>query len=104
MNKELEQKRVTKAIKANLGAEVDLYCSAELAEKLQRLGDELRFVLIVSKATIHTDCGNELSETDVNPRSREHLDATCWSHMVLSWRRPSVSFLLGWICLILTAF
>ena len=86
VNKELEQKRVTKAIKANLGAEVDLYCSAELAEKLQRLGDELRFVLIVSKATIHIGCGKELSETDVDglrlmvSPSKESKCERCWHH------------------------
>jgi isoleucyl-tRNA synthetase len=86
VNKELEQKRAAKEIKANLGAEVDLYCTAELAEKLQCLGDELRFVLIVSKATIYIGSGIESAETDVDglrllvrPSSNEKCER-CWHH------------------------
>jgi isoleucyl-tRNA synthetase len=86
VNKELEQKRAAKEIKANLGAEVDLYCTAELAEKLQCLGDELRFVLIVSKATVHIGSGKELAESDVDglrllvkPSSKEKCER-CWHH------------------------
>ena len=38
-----------------LEAEVTLYAQAELADKLAKLGDELRFVLITSGAAISTD-------------------------------------------------
>jgi isoleucyl-tRNA synthetase len=86
VNKELEQKRADKEIKANLSAEVDLYCTAELAEKLRWLGDELRFVLIVSKATIHIGNGKDSTGTDVEglrllvrPSSKEKCER-CWHH------------------------
>ncbi len=49
--KELEAKRAGKAIGSGLDAEVDLYCDAELLRSLGALKDELRFVLIVSRAT-----------------------------------------------------
>jgi isoleucyl-tRNA synthetase len=53
VNKELEIQRAAKVVNANLSAEVDLYCSPELATKLESLGAELRFVLINSRATVH---------------------------------------------------
>lgn len=52
VNKELESKRAAKQVGAGLSAEVDLYCSADLASTLSRLEEELRFVLIVSRASI----------------------------------------------------
>jgi len=52
VNKELENLRNNKQIGANLQAEVTLYCADDLANNLAKLGDELKFVLIVSKATI----------------------------------------------------
>ena len=42
-----------------LDAELDLYCSEGLLERLGKLEDELRFVLITSYARLHS-----LSETD----------------------------------------
>jgi isoleucyl-tRNA synthetase len=49
----LERLRVAGGIGSSLDAEVDLYCGPELAEKLNRLGDELRFIFIVSYARVH---------------------------------------------------
>ncbi len=51
VNKELEVKRADKSIGSGLSAEVDLYCSDSLKSLLDRLGEELRFVLIVSRAS-----------------------------------------------------
>jgi isoleucyl-tRNA synthetase len=53
VSKELEKVRVAGAIGSSLDAEVDLYCDAEWLEKLARLQDELRFVLITSYARLH---------------------------------------------------
>jgi len=53
VSKELEKVRVAGAIGSSLDAEVDLYCDAEWLEKLSRLEDELRFVLITSYARVH---------------------------------------------------
>lgn len=52
VNRELEQLRTAGGIGANLQAEVTLYCGREIHDKLQRLGDELRFVLITSTAAV----------------------------------------------------
>ena len=52
VNRALEAKRANKSIGSSLSAEVDLYCAPELVESLARLEAELRFVLIVSRATV----------------------------------------------------
>ncbi len=53
VSKELEKLRVDGSIGSSLDAEVDLYCEGDLLDKLQRLEDELRFVLITSYARVH---------------------------------------------------
>jgi isoleucyl-tRNA synthetase len=53
VKKEAEKVRVAGAIGSSLDAEVDLYCAPDWLEKLGRLEDELRFVLITSYARIH---------------------------------------------------
>jgi isoleucyl-tRNA synthetase len=52
VNRELENQRNQGALKGGLDAEVTLYCSADLADLLGALGEELRFVLITSEARI----------------------------------------------------
>ncbi|MFD2179881.1 isoleucine--tRNA ligase [Veronia pacifica] len=52
VNKLLEQARSEKQIGSSLEAEVTLFATPELAEKLQVIGDELRFVLLTSKADV----------------------------------------------------
>lgn len=52
VNKQLEAKRGEKVIGASLSAEVSLFCSDELLESLAKLQEELRFVLIVSRASL----------------------------------------------------
>ncbi|MFT5759282.1 MAG: isoleucyl-tRNA synthetase [Alteromonadaceae bacterium] len=52
VNKVLENARKEKQVGKALEAAVTLYTTAELAKKLQQLGEELRFVLITSKATV----------------------------------------------------
>ena len=54
INRELEQLRKDKTIGANLQAEVTLYSSDSIAERLLKLEDELRFVLITSQAIVST--------------------------------------------------
>ncbi|MGP1956610.1 MAG: isoleucine--tRNA ligase [Arsenophonus sp. NC-PE1-MAG3] len=52
VNKILEQARAEKLIHSSLEATVILYADTELAEILNRLGDELRFVLLTSKTKV----------------------------------------------------
>jgi isoleucyl-tRNA synthetase len=52
VNKELEQLRADGVIGSALEANVTLYCGREIFDILDNLKDELRFVLITSKASI----------------------------------------------------
>ena len=52
VNKVIEQARADKKVGGSLEAAVTLYADAELAAKLNALGDELRFVLLTSGANV----------------------------------------------------
>jgi len=87
VNKCLEDARNEKLVKASLGAEVTLYVSDELKADLDRLGDELRFVLITSTATLLPlseagDARETLVEgLKVSVKASEHAKcARCWHH------------------------
>ncbi len=62
--RQLEHLRVAGGIGSSLDAEVDLFCGRELLDRLARLEDELRFVLITSEARVHID--SEHAEDDVH--------------------------------------
>ncbi len=55
INRELQQLRKDKIIGANLQAEVTLYSSDAIAERLLKLEDELRFVMITSQAKVSSE-------------------------------------------------
>ncbi len=88
VNKELESKRAAKVIGSGLSAEIDLYCDEALQARLQRLGEELRFVLIVSRATLHAASAApaEAVKTEVAglslqvSASAEPKCERCWHH------------------------
>jgi isoleucyl-tRNA synthetase len=52
VNKAMEERRAAGALRGSLDAAITLYCSPDLYESLRALGDELRFVLITSAATL----------------------------------------------------
>ena len=52
VNRVLEGARKEEIIGATLQADVSIFATAELAQKLTALGDELRFVLLTSKVTV----------------------------------------------------
>jgi isoleucyl-tRNA synthetase len=52
VNKNIETARGEKIINANLSADVNLYADGAMHESLAKLGEELRFVLITSSATL----------------------------------------------------
>ena len=52
VNKHIETARGEKIINANLSADVNLYANGAMHESLAKLGEELRFVLITSNATL----------------------------------------------------
>ena len=53
VSKQLEPLRVSKTIGSSLDADVDLYVSEAIKNKLELLGDELRFVLITSAVCLY---------------------------------------------------
>lgn len=67
VNKELENQRSAKTIGGSLQADITLYADAPLLATLEKLGDELRFVLITSYATIAplTDAPADAVDSDV---------------------------------------
>jgi len=69
--RELEKLRVARAIGASLDAEVDLYLPQAWVEKLGKLQDELRFVLITSYARVHS-----LAEQPADAVSAKLADGT----------------------------
>ena len=52
INKVIEDQRNQGVIKGSLGADIQLFVSPELQQSLAKLGDELRFVTITSKASL----------------------------------------------------
>jgi len=89
VNKELENLRASKQIGANLQAEVILYCDDALANNLAKLGDELKFVLIVSKVLIRpfNDAQNaqntELANLKISITKSQHPKCErCWQYHI----------------------
>lgn len=52
VNKEIEEKRNQGLLGSALEAEVEIYCNGDLETQLKALGNELRFVLITSRADV----------------------------------------------------
>lgn len=87
VNKVLEAKRGEGVIGGTLEAEVTLYCNNELAELLQQLGNELRFALITSTATVKPLAESKnAASTDIDGleiavvQSEQAKCARCWHH------------------------
>ena len=86
--KELEKLRVAGSIGSGLGAEVDIYCDDAKRERLQRLGDELRFVFITSYARVHplSEKPADAVETEIKGLAVRVAPSTfpkcirCWHH------------------------
>jgi len=105
VNKALESLRREGVIGANLDAEVELWASPETAAALDRLGDELRFVLITSEAAVHA--GSPPAEAraytldngeiiHILARRSPHAKcARCWHHRADVGKNPSYPDLCG---------
>ena len=73
VSRELERWRVATGAGANLEAEVDLYAGQELHETLLPLGDELRFALITSAATLARETARPQSAAHVTLEGGDEL-------------------------------
>ena len=88
-SKEMEKLRVDKTIGSSLDAEVDLYCDDALLASLEKLQDELRFVLITSYARLHKLADKPADAVDAEEvsglalvvKASEHPKCIrCWHH------------------------
>ena len=80
-NKLLEEKRNDGVIGSSLDADVKIFCNSETFIRLSPCIDELKFLLIVSAATL--EISNEDNETnfsiEVYPSEKDKCDR-CWHH------------------------
>ena len=75
--KKIEEVRTAGEIGSSLAAELDIYASAEDLNLLQSLGDDLRFVLIVSRADVHVGQG----DVQIKVSATDHAKCErCWHH------------------------
>ncbi|BES69977.1 isoleucine--tRNA ligase [Marinobacter nanhaiticus D15-8W] len=102
VNKCLEDARNRGEIKGSLSAEVTLYCEGDLKADLEALGDELRFVLITSEATVapvaeasNAEVTNlEGLRVSVKPTENAKCDR-CWHHRADVGEHPEHPKLCG---------
>lgn len=87
VNKVLEAKRNAGEVGKSLEAQVELFCEGELKDQLARLGEELRFVLITSSASV-TEMGAAAQAEDTEleglkvrvTKSAGAKCGRCWHH------------------------
>jgi len=78
VNKAIEEKRSAGLVGSSLQSEIDIYTQSDSYESLRRLGDDLRFVLIASRATVHEETGSGLRIV-VTPSAHAKCDR-CWHY------------------------
>ena len=74
----IEEKRAAKELGSSLQAELDIHASGAAYEALARLGDDLKFVLITSRATLHRAEGIPVV-VEVKPSEKPKCDR-CWHY------------------------
>ena len=79
VNKQLEEARSVGLIGSALAAEVDVYAAGEDYEMLARLGDDLRFVFITSRATVHRAATEAEQHIDVSASLHDKCER-CWHY------------------------
>jgi isoleucyl-tRNA synthetase len=75
----LEEKREQKQIGSSLAAELDIRACGPLYDALARLGDDLRFVLITSRASLHRAADGTPVQVEVTPSAHPKCER-CWHY------------------------
>ena len=85
INKVIEDQRNQGNVKGSLEADIEVFADAELMKSLAKLGDELRFVTITSKATLSSLAdGNDAEQSLMAglkvslKRSEANKCVRCW--------------------------
>ena len=79
INKHLEEVRAAGLIGQALAAEVDIYAADKSFDVLARIGDDLRFVLITSRATMHRVASEAEEHIEVTPSKHVKCER-CWHY------------------------
>jgi isoleucyl-tRNA synthetase len=104
VNKVLEEARSAKTVGSSLAADVTLYADDALKAQLEKLGEELRFVTITSKAeveTLATADEEATQKTDVAglrlslAASSSEKCERCWHHSATVGMHPEHATLCG---------
>nr|VFK37178.1 MAG: Isoleucyl-tRNA synthetase [Candidatus Kentron sp. SD]VFK39686.1 MAG: Isoleucyl-tRNA synthetase [Candidatus Kentron sp. SD] len=95
VNREIERLRAAGAIGSALDAEVEMYCDDVLLASLHRIEDELRFVLITSKAHVYPLTerpadAREISRDLLYEVTRENANATLWLRVTPSLHKKCI--------------
>ncbi|MES2553894.1 MAG: zinc finger domain-containing protein, partial [Pseudomonadota bacterium] len=77
VNKEIEVKRGQGLVGSSLQSEIDVYADAKLYTSLASLQDDLRFVLITSRAAVHEQAGE--TSIEVTPSNYVKCER-CWHY------------------------
>jgi len=80
LNKDLEEVRSAGKIGSALQAEVDIYATGEDYELLKSLADDLRFVFIVSRATLHQAAADSTEPRFEITASNHEKCERCWHY------------------------
>ncbi len=78
VNKAIEEKRAQSLVGSSLQSEIDIYADGQLFESLESLKDDLRFVMITSRANVYrkVDSGVQI---EVTPSAHVKCDR-CWHY------------------------
>ncbi|MBI5430861.1 MAG: isoleucine--tRNA ligase [Nitrosomonadales bacterium] len=79
VNKQLEESRAAGLIGSALAAEVDVFVSGQDYDVLARMGDDLRFVFITSRATVHRVAAEAEHRIDVSASLHDKCER-CWHY------------------------
>ncbi|OIQ99351.1 isoleucine--tRNA ligase [mine drainage metagenome] len=77
-NKAIEERRSAGLVGSSLQSEIDIYAHSDTYQALSRLGGDLRFVLITSRATLHEEVGAPVRIV-VTPSAHVKCDR-CWHY------------------------
>ncbi len=75
--KEIEAQREAGKVGSSLQAEVDLHLAGERHALVATLGDDLKFVTLTSRATLHAAPAAEAEKIEVSPTAHRKCDR-CW--------------------------
>ncbi|MGO8755307.1 MAG: isoleucine--tRNA ligase [Gallionellaceae bacterium] len=77
-NKQIEEKRAQGLLGSSLQAELDIHAAGDAYQSLKRLGDDLKYVFITSRASLHESTGESLAVI-VTPSAHAKCER-CWHY------------------------